>query len=164
MEIAIPIATAIMAFLGAMIGHWISAHSSRKERKHQLAMAALEKRLAVHQEAITIWCSIRNNIFNEQELYNIVEYAQDWYYKNCLYLDDTSRSDFWNCLMVAPNYAGLVRNYQETARQGGAIPDKTTENMINESWATIHKPAYSIPSGVKLPPFGSSDPPLDENS
>ena len=164
MEIVIAIATPITALLGAVVGYWISTRSSRKDRKHQLAMAALEKRLAVHQEGITICFGIWHNIFNDQELYRIVEHAQDWYYKNCLYLDDTSRNDFWNCLMVAPNYAGLVRSYQETARQRGGIPDEATERMINENWDIIHKPAYSLPAAVGLPSFGSTDPPFNENS
>ncbi len=164
MEIVIAIATAIMAFLGAMIGYWISARSSRKDRKHQLAMAALEKRLEVHQEAITIWFSIRNNIFNNQELNNIVIHAQEWYRQNCLYLDDASREDFWNCSIQAPHYAGLVQSFQEMTRQRGGTPDEKTYEMVNESWDIIHKPAYSIPAGVKLPSFGSSDPPLKENS
>ena len=164
MEIAIPIATAIMAFLGAMIGHWISARSSRKDRKHQLAMAALDKRLNAHQQAITIWISIYHNLFNQKELYQIVVDAQNWYYQNCLYLNGVARNDFWNCLMAAPHYAGLVQNYQEATRQRGGIPDETTEKMMNESWHIIEKPGYSIPADVELPPFGSTDPPLNENS
>ena len=58
MEIVIAIATPILAFLGAILGYWISALSSRKDRRHQLAMAALDKRLNTHQQAITIWISI----------------------------------------------------------------------------------------------------------
>ena len=164
MEIIIAIVTPIMAFLGAIFGYWISALSSRKDRKHQLAMAALEKRLKAHQEAITICFGIWHNIFNDQELHRIVIDAQDWYYKNCLYLDDIARNDFWNCLNVAPNYAGLVRNYQKMARQQGGIHDESTKAIIDESWNIIHKPAYSIPATVGLPSFGSNDSPVKENS
>ena len=164
MEIVIAIATPILAFLGAILGYWISALSSRKDRRHQLSMAALDKRLNTHQEAVTIWFSICNNIFNDQELYNIVIHAQEWYRQNCLYLDDASREDFWNCLIQAQKHAGLVRDYQVMRNQRGGKRDETTDKMIDESWATIHKPGYSLPAGVKLPTFGSSDPPLDENS
>ena len=127
-------------------------------------MAALEKRLEVHQEAITICFGIWRNIFNDQELFQIVVDAQDWYYQNCLYLDDTSRNDFWNCLIQAPQHADLVQGYQEVRHQRGGIRDETTEHMIKESWATIHKPGESIPAAVGLPSFGSGDPPLSEDS
>ena len=164
MEIVIAIATPILAFLGAILGYWISALSSRKDRKHQLSMAALEKRLAVHQEAVTIWNNICHNLFNNQELYRIGIHAKDWYYKNCLYLDETACNDFWNCLMEAPNYAGLVQNSQQIADQRGGMRDEATERRIYESWGIISKPSYSLPAGVKLPSFGSSDLPLEENS
>ena len=158
MEIIIAIATPITAFLGAILGHWISVRSSRQERKHQLAMAALEKRLHVHQEAITICFSIWHNIFNDQELYKIVEHGQDWYYNNCLYLGDIARDDFWNCLIAAPNHAGLVHSYRED------MQDESTKQMVNESWNVIHKPAYSIPAAVGLPSFGSNEFPFNEDS
>ena len=165
MEIAIPIATAIIALLGAVVGYWISARSSRKDRKHQLAMAALEKRLAVHQEAIAIWFSICNNIHDHNgELFQIVGDAQKWFYKNCLYLDDTARSDFWDCLIQAPLYKDLLESSKKIARGQGGIRDEKTERMVKESWNTILRPGESIPAGVELPSFGSNDPPLNENS
>ena len=165
MEILIAIATPILAFAGAILGHWISAHSSRKERKHQLAMAALEKRLAVHQQAFNRWISIFHNIHDHnEELFQIVVDAQDWFYKNCLYLDDTARNDFWNCLIQAPLYKDLLESSKEIARGQGGIRDEKTERMVKESWNTILRPGESIPAGVELPPFGSSEPPLDKNS
>ena len=165
-----------VGLLGVLIGSGISAITSwmmtrenikqqQKNRKQQLAMAALEKRLEIHQEAFSRWINIFHNIHDHKgELFNIVVDAQDWYYKNCLYLDDTARNDFWHCLMQAPHYAGLVQSYQQTTRQRGGIRDKEMEKMVKESWATIRKPGESIPAGVELPSIRLSDPPLEKNS
>ena len=166
-----------IGLLGVLIGSIISTITSwiitrenikqqQKNRKQQLAMAALESRLKIHQEAFSHWINIRNNIHdNKGNLLDIVVAAQCWYYKNCLYLDDTARNDFYNCFIQAPNYKGLFESYRQKTRQQGGIPDKEMKEMkemLDEAWNTILKPRKSIPAGVELPPIRSIDPPHEE--
>ena len=70
--------TILVAFIGlvgailgaaiATVGHWII---SRTERANRLRLAALDKRLEVHQQAYTIWNELLSSIHKENKLSDV---------------------------------------------------------------------------------------------
>ena len=50
--------TIVAAFLGAFVAGMFAASISGQDREQRLKMAALDKRLEVHQEAYTIWWGV----------------------------------------------------------------------------------------------------------
>ena len=67
------------------------------ERKDKFRLAALDKRLDVHQEAYYRWSKMIHLRF-EADSTNYLLDCQDWYHKNCLFLDSKSRVEFMKCL------------------------------------------------------------------
>ena len=156
-----------IGLLGVLIGSVISAITSwmvtrentkqqQKDRKQQLAMAALDKRLQVHQEAFVIWKNIVSVIRNLEKPFKIVvEEAEEWWYNNCLYLDSKASENFWDCIITAPGYRRLYKVHEEKLKR--ELSNESDEKMLNETWNTILEPGRSIPAGVELPPLKSSD-------
>jgi hypothetical protein len=59
--------------------------------RQQLRMAAVERRLQTHQDAFTMW---RKLIAEPDESDKAVVECQDWWEKNCLYLEEPVRKAF----------------------------------------------------------------------
>src|SRR3989304_4707084 len=66
--------------------HYRSLLDSQGQR-HQLRMAALERRLQAHQEAYTLWWNVLGAVHDEQRIGRIVMEGPDWGGENCPFLD-----------------------------------------------------------------------------
>lgn len=76
----------------------------RLQRKDQFRLAALDKRLEKHQEAYTLWYELSSLVHKEKERDDKVQECQDWWPKNCLYLDPKARSAFCSAVMLTSVY------------------------------------------------------------
>lgn len=141
--------------LGVLIGAGISATTSillaRESRHRQLATAALDKRLAAHQAAYTLWRKIVSAVHHKEEIGAVVMEADEWWANNCLYLDAASRRAFRACLMFAINHKGLLQ---------GPRSHETTR-LVEKSWGVIMKPRDTLVEGVALPSLGKAEKPSD---
>ena len=63
------------------------------KRKHQLSIAALDRRLEAHQQAYTLWRKLRSLLYKD-EVGSVVMECQEWWVRNCLYLDAEARQAF----------------------------------------------------------------------
>ena len=75
--------------------------------RQQLRMAALEKRLQVHQEAYTLWRKLRSNV-SSPNLYSVVSECQQWWESNCLYLAPDARATFARAHLAAAFHGELL--------------------------------------------------------
>lgn len=100
-----------IAFIGVIIGGGIPASvtwlTSRENRKQQWALAALDKRLQIAQEAFTHWVPVKNSVYTD-DLQGRLQAAQEWQIENCLYLDEPSRRAFLQSLSAASLHKSLV--------------------------------------------------------
>ena len=130
----------IMGLVGIIVGAVITSlfqfFRSKSDQAHQLRMAALEKRLTTHQEAYTLWNELFWNIHNRDEVNTIAVKCQDWWYKNCLYLDPKTRKAFKKIIYTASVFSSMDAG--------------TKKKEYNE----ILKVGYLIVEGVKLPSIG----------
>ena len=150
MEIVIAIATPILAFAGAMFGHFISARSARKDRKQQLAMAALEKRLAIHQEAYIICWNICRDLSSgnpdpEYTIHKARGEAQLWLRDNCVYLDQHVRTNFTKFIDVSGKQSILIFRYHD--RNNNDVNIEDLENNLD----ILKKVLQEICDAVCLP-------------
>jgi hypothetical protein len=91
----------IGTILGALITTGYQWFWSARERQDKFRLAALEKRLEVHQEAFSLWRKLLFSLSKPAELSQIVMEGQEWWDNNCLYLDEKSRSSFHKSLLLA---------------------------------------------------------------
>lgn len=107
--------------------------------KNQLRLAAIDRRMEVHQEAFTLWREIFSNI-HSQEIGNVIIKCQDWWEKNCLYLEPNVRAAFMDAYSAAHTHNSLLQG-------------KYDAKLIHENWERITKVGQIILEAVQLPGF-----------
>lgn len=109
----------------------------------QLRLAAVERRLAAHQEAFTLWRRLVASAHSE-EVHRLVLECQDWWEKNCLYLSAEARDSFNRAYFTASAHRELVRSHV------GA-------EEVKANWALLLKAGDDILRGVQLPTLGERE-------
>jgi len=129
-----------LAFIGSYFGVKRRIETkkklSRKDRRMQYKLAAVKKRLEKHQEAYTLYSKLFFNIHDKNKINNIVEKAENWWFENCLYLDDKSRNEFKKAINQTLDF------------NSEAETDKTNKKIFEQ----IEKARNLIVEGVELTP------------
>jgi hypothetical protein len=135
---------ALLSLISAVIGGLIATSSqawvSAQDRQNQLRLAAIDRRLEVHQQAYTLWRRLLANLGNEKNLGDVVLECQAWWEKNCLYLDPNARQIFVRAYLSAGSHAVMVLS-RDT-------------NLIEKNYQAIIDAGPAIVAGVSLPSIG----------
>jgi hypothetical protein len=115
----------------------------RLRADQQLRMAAAEKRLAVHQEAFTLWRKLHMNAHSDQ-VNKVVLECQEWWEQNCLYLAPQARDSFNRAYFAASLHRQLVQ-------------DHSNAESMKANWQLILVAGEHIVSGVELPSLGARE-------
>jgi hypothetical protein len=75
--------------------------------RNQLRLAAIDTRLAAHQETFTRWRLMQSNMYRP-EIQDICSDAQVWWNSNCLYLEPTVRDAFLTVTQNAMRHNSLA--------------------------------------------------------
>lgn len=111
--------------------------------QHQLRLAAVDRRLAAHQEAFILWRRLLGAVDSEQ-VHSLVLECQDWWEKNCLYLSAEARDSFNLAYLAAGSHRDLI--------QSSANVQHVTSNMD-----LVMKAGTDIVAGVELPSLGKRE-------
>lgn len=103
----------------------------------QLRLAALDRRLAAHQEAFVLWRELLRSV-HTADIGKAVLKCQDWWEKNCLYLSETVRESFSDAYSAAQSHHAYVQN-------------RTDAQLAQENWARVIKAGNDIVAAVQLP-------------
>ena len=104
---------------------------------HQLRLAAIDRRLQVHQEAFALWRELLGST-HSQEAGKIVMKCQDWWEKNCLYLEPKVRQAFVEAYSAAHTHHALVQSHADS-------------KLISETWMRITKFPDIVFDAIQLP-------------
>ena len=104
--------------------------------KHQLKLAAIDKRLDVHQEAFTLWRRLMSKAHTE-EVFGVVMECQTWWEENCLYLEPSARTAFSDAYHSAMSHKDILNTRN---------PDRVQENF-----SKIREAGQKILEAVQLP-------------
>ena len=85
---------------------------ARAERRSAFALAALDKRLEIHQKAYRLWTELYWH-WHDSGVQDIALRCQEFWYDNCMYLDPASRDSFKRILF----HAGTFQSYDDTMKQ-----------------------------------------------
>jgi hypothetical protein len=141
-------ADAVASLGGVVVGalitvaaqHW----SGELERKHQLRMAAAERRLEAHQQAFALWRKLIVSVHNESEIHAVVAECQEWWNNNCLYLSPDAREKFRFTYVCAASHKDYVK-------------DRSNPKLVTENWANITDAGQALVKGVQLPTLGEDE-------
>ena len=138
--------------LGVIVGSGISATASwlaaKENRTQQWRIAAIDKRLEVHQAAYAL-CTRITAIARSGNIGEVVIEGEKWRQDNCMYLDATSRNAFKICLFSVMHHGDLL----DVPRPR----DEETNKKIKENWQKKIKPGRTQPAGVAMPHLGDRE-------
>jgi len=115
-------------------------HNAALNISNQLRMAAIDRRLLAHQEAFTLWRKLFKSMHTD-EVHGIVLECQEWWEKNCLYLEPSVSNDFSLAYSSAGSHASLL----------AAVRGQGRTESVEENWQRIIKPGKTIRQAVSLP-------------
>ena len=108
------------------------------QRRHQLSMAALDKRLEVHQKAFSLWRQMMSQA-NAQDNFQFFKTCELWWEENCLYLSTEAGLAFRRAMTAAYLHGEL--------KGSGGVDYK-------ENWKEITSAGEVIAKAVQLPGLG----------
>jgi hypothetical protein len=114
------------------------------KRKHQLSLAALDRRLEAHQQVYSLWQKLLSAVHDEDKIGDVVTECQDWWMENCLYLDAEARPAFKAAYHAALDHRSFLR----PPLDAGAA---------KENWKRITDAGEAIVRGVELPSLGEEE-------
>jgi hypothetical protein len=112
--------------------------------RHQLRLAALDRRLQAYQEAYTNWVSLMINLENE-EFGRVFKECREWWGENCIYLSQEPR----NAFIRAVNRAAMLKELKK-------YPSKNSD-LIKENYELIYAVGEAIERAAELPPLGKEE-------
>ena len=110
----------------------------REKQRYSLQLAALDRRLEVHQEAYALWWKLIASVYKEEERSKVVMECQEWWIHNRLYLEPKVAQAF-------------SRAYHAAAQHSDVLRAKLGTREIDESWLTIRSAGNIIVEAVQLP-------------
>lgn len=159
MSIAKPSSDVFFGLLGVLIGAFIpsvfQSWGARLDRRNQLRIAAIEKRLEVHQKAYSLWTELRSKAHDSENIGQFVIMCQKWWDENCLYLEPQARKAFKHAYICANNHKDFLNERQLLIADKKAIDD--INKTIKENWADISKAGPAIVEGIELPTIGEEE-------
>lgn len=123
--------------------------------RHQLRLAALDKRLETHQEAYSLWHQLRLSLHTESKCTELVIKCQDWWRDHCLFLDAEARHAFLAAYHAAARHGDVVAHWR-------SLPDETEERIlaktaVEENRDVLDRAGPIIVQGVELPSLGADE-------
>jgi len=110
--------------------------------RHQLRMAALDRRLQAHQEAFALWREILGGTHSEA-IGKVVLKCQDWWERNCLYLEPDVREAFVAAYSAANTHNAYVHAHADS-------------QIITDNWKTIMRFPEVLFVAIQLPPLSQA--------
>lgn len=105
--------------------------------KHQLRVAAIDRRLQAHQEAFTLWRELFGSVHTE-EVGRAVIKCQEWWERNCLYLEPNVREAF-------------VASYSAAHLHHALVQARSDSEILKDNWKLITKFPNVLFEAIQLP-------------
>lgn len=111
--------------------------------KHQLRLAAIDRRLAAHQEAFALWRQLMSAT-HTTDVGKHVMTCQAWWENNCLYLEPSAREAFSSAYAAAHIHSSLIQNRDDAV-------------SVKENWSKIMAAGSVILQAAQLPGLTSTE-------
>lgn len=115
--------------------------------KNQLRLAALDRRLEVHQQAFVLWQKLMDVLYDREKIDEVIRECQDWWVRNNLYLEEEAGRAFRIAYHSASTYCQI---YTEL-READSTERQRREGVLSESWKSVNDAGEAIVKAVELP-------------
>jgi hypothetical protein len=115
--------------------------------RQQLRIAAIDKRLQVHQEAFTLWRRLLSAV-HEENVATVVIECQTWWEHNALYLEPEVRDAFNRAYFAANHHKSFVDN---PTRNEASI------TALQDNWKLLMSTGNVIMDAVALPALNEQE-------
>jgi hypothetical protein len=105
--------------------------------RHQLRLAAVDRRLQAHQDAFTLWRKLLA-VTHTEEASKVVIECQTWWEENCIYLEPDVREGFLVAYGAANSHNALLKGRAEVS-------------LIQSNWKLITEFPNLLFKAVQLP-------------
>ena len=105
--------------------------------RHQLRLAAVDRRLQAHQEAFTLWRKVMAATHTD-DIGKVVIDCQSWWEQNCIYLEPGVREAFVTAYGAANDHNSLVKGRVEVS-------------VIQSNWKSITAFPNVLFQAIQLP-------------
>ena len=105
--------------------------------RHQLRLAAVERRLQAHQEAFCEWRELMETVHTPKVHASVIK-CQSWWEKNCVYLEPSVREAF-------------VVSYRAASLHSSVNQPGTNPQLIKHNWQEILKFGDTLFEAIQLP-------------
>jgi hypothetical protein len=131
----------------AEISHQNAALIEQLKSRHQLRVAAIDKRLQAHQEAFTLWRRLVGAV-HEGDITAVVIECQTWWERNTLYLEPEVREAFNRAYFAANGHKSLLD-----------VSDRSDVNIkaVQDNWKLIMATGDVIMEAVALVALNDPD-------
>jgi hypothetical protein len=113
------------------------------KQRHSLRLAALDTRLAAHQEAFVLWRELLANVHGEN-IGPVVLRCQEWWEQKCLYLEPDVRDAF-------------VRAYSAASSHNGYRQARFDVKTVQNNWEEFARFPNVLFEAMQLPPLRQDD-------
>ena len=146
-EVLLVVLPPLFGLLGVYVGARLTTSSQEKlaqlDRAHRLSVAALEKRLEVHQAAYALWRKATAAL-HDPSINEVVIECQEWWDENCIYLGAGAREAFATAYRRAENHSNLL----EIWRSSGSSEDSES---VRENWEVVWAAGPALVRAMELP-------------
>lgn len=120
--------------------------------RHQMRMAVIDKRLAAHQTAFSLWRQLQRYVHGDQaEMLRVVMRCQEWWEENCLYLEPSVRQQF-------------VASYMAAHQHGGLLAGNASADELKANFGVIQRFGNVVMKAVELPGLSDAEAELLANA
>ena len=108
------IVSSVAGLLGVLAGSYITLKKFRKDRSDKYLLAALDSKLKAHQEAYELACYLPSAAHKSENDNSHIQKCEEWYRKNCLYLESEARLVFFSAIRTAADYYLYLSEWKST--------------------------------------------------
>jgi hypothetical protein len=129
--------------VGASISAFVASIVALEARRVQIAASTWAKRLEVHQEAFLLWHRCWNVVHDQDEdkKHETLRKAEDWWFENCLYLSESTRTSFKKMIKSVQMHSHILEIGRGQPREEGWAKE------VNDNWDRIIKVGQTVIQG-----------------
>lgn len=120
-----------------------AAQLEEQAQQNRLRLAALDKRLEVHQQAYVLWRKLLSAVYTDHVVDVVVE-CQNWWIANCIYLNAEVRDAFVTAWLAAGRHRDLLRSQGDQA-------------AVYKNWDELQACGDAVLRSAGLPGFGAHE-------